>query len=153
MARRRYWHEVAGHNFRLTNLQAAIGCAQLENLPRIAAERKRVHRSYETRLRSTSGVRAQHFDAEIDPVLWAMAIQLDPAAYPQGRDHVSMAMADAGIETRPGFYAASTIPLYDCAPLPVAEHLSQNVISLPTYPTLADDQINRICDELAALRR
>jgi perosamine synthetase len=153
MAQRRYWHEVAGHNFRLTNVQAAIGCAQLEHLDRIAAERKRVHRSYQTRLRAMSGVCGQQFHGDVEPVLWAMAIELDPAAYPQGRDHVSAEMARAGIETRPGFYAASAIPLYDCGPLPVAERLSRSVVSLPTYPTLGDDQINRICDALDALRR
>ena len=55
--------------------------------------------------------------------------------------------------TRPGFYAASVIPLYDCPPLPVAEKLSANVVSLPTYPTLDDDQIDRICRQLRDLQR
>ena len=153
MAQRRYWHEVPGHNFRLTNLQAAIGCAQLESLSQITAARKRVHRSYERRLASVSGVRPQTFHPDVDPVLWAMAIELDPSAYPQGRDGVSATMAEAGIETRPGFYAASMIPIYDSGPLPIAERLSRNVVSLPTYPTLADEEVNRICDELDALRR
>ena len=153
MSKRRYWHELAGHNFRLTNLQAAIGCAQLEALDRIATERRRVHASYRAGLQNVAGVTLQAFSADVDPVLWAMAVELDPEAFPQGRDELSAQMAGAGIETRPGFYAASVIPLYECPPLPVAEKLSANVVSLPTYPTLDDDQIDRICRQLRDLRR
>jgi perosamine synthetase len=153
MLKRRYWHELPGHNFRLTNLQAAIGCAQLEGLDRIIAERKRIHATYQTCLASIAGVTPQFFAPEVEPVLWAMAVQLDPRAYPQGRDEVSTQMAVAGIETRPGFYAASTMPLYSSPALPVAEQLSRSIVSLPTFPTLRDEQIQYICSQLRDLRR
>ena len=151
---KRYWHEVPGHNFRLTNLQAALGCAQLERLDRIVAERKRVHRTYSALLRDVAGVRVQEFRPDVDPVLWAIAVEIAPSAFPQGRDAVIEQLAAAGIETRNGFYAASLLGLYEnCPPLTVSERLSANVISLPTYPTLEDPQIEMICNELASLRR
>jgi len=85
--------------------------------------------------------------------LWALAVELDPAAYPQGRDKVIEQLAAEGIETRNGFYAASQLPLYpDCAPLPICERLANNVISLPTFPSLDDQQINYVSSRLAALR-
>jgi perosamine synthetase len=155
MAARRYWHEVAGHNFRLTNLQAALGCAQLEHLPTIARERARVHDQYRAQLAAAPGLTLQHFPPEVDPVLWAVGVKLDPHAYPQGRDAVMAQLAERQIESRPGFYAATLMRhLYgDCAPLPVCEDLSRQVISLPTYPTLTDKQIHFICAALQELRR
>jgi perosamine synthetase len=154
VAVRRYWHELPGHNFRLTNLQAALGCAQLERLPSIVPERQRVHRSYSSALMRVAGVRLQVFRPEVDPVLWALALELDPTAYPQGRDAVIAQLAAAGIETRNGFYAASELPLYpDAGPLPICERLARNVISLPTFPSLNDEQIHYVSATVAALRK
>jgi perosamine synthetase len=150
-----YWHEVPGYNFRLTNLQAALGCAQLERLEDIVRERKRVHDAYRKQLGAFAGVAAQHFTAEVDPVLWAYALELDARAYPQGRDAVVKQLAEKGVETRPGFHPASEMRhlFADCPPLPVCEALGRLVISLPTYPSLTDEVITRICDALKALRR
>jgi perosamine synthetase len=150
-----YWHEVAGHNFRLTNLQAALGCAQLEHLDDIVRERRRVHDAYRGRLDDLQGIVPQQFAPEVTPVLWAYALKVDLRAYPQGRDALVKQFAERGIETRPGFHPASEMRhLYsDCPPLPVCEELGRSVISLPTYPALKDAEIDRICDALKALRR
>jgi len=152
MLRRRYWHEVAGHNFRLTNMQAALGCAQLESLDRILAQRKRVHEQYRDRLSDLPGLALQRFTAGVEPVLWAMAVRLDEEAYPQGRDGIIAQLQDRGIETRPGFHAASLMPLYGVPPLPACERLGRQVLSLPTFPGLQEEQIERVCDSLVSLR-
>jgi perosamine synthetase len=153
VAKTRYWHDVAGHNFRLTNLQAALGCAQLERLEQIIRERARVFAHYERRLSGVQGLALQRFTAGVEPVVWAVALKLDPRAFPQGRDAVMKQMTEAQIETRPGFYAASQLPLYGCARLPVCEDVASNVISLPTFPSLSDEQVDLICERLLALRR
>lgn len=153
MLKTRYWHEVAGHNFRLTNLQAALGCAQFEKLDRIIAERRRVHNQYTKRLSVISGLALQHFPSEVDPVLWAIAVRLDPSAYPSGRDKVMEMLAAEGIETRPGFYPPSAMDLYSCPKLPVCEQLSRQILSLPTYPTLSEKEIDFICSKLSKLMR
>jgi perosamine synthetase len=150
---RRYWHELPGHNFRLTNLQAALGCAQLERLDSIVKGRRRVHSTYTELLKDVQGLRLQQFHPDVDPVLWALAVELDPAVYPQGRDKVIEQLAAEGIETRNGFYAASQLPLYaDCAALPISIQLANNVISLPTFPSLDDRQIDYIAGKLKRLR-
>ncbi|MBN1423806.1 DegT/DnrJ/EryC1/StrS family aminotransferase [Candidatus Fermentibacteria bacterium] len=149
-----YWHELAGHNFRLTNMQAALGVAQLERIDTILAERRRVRELYESYLDAIDGVTRQQVTAKAEPVVWTMALKLDPRAYPQGRDSVMAQMRDAGIETRPGFRAPRQMPhIYRCPPLPISEDISRQVICLPTYPTLQNDEIQCICATLAGLRK
>jgi perosamine synthetase len=149
---RYYWHELPGHNFRLTNIQAALGCAQLEHVEAILRERRRVHKHYAAQLDDIPGLVLQHFPAEVDPVLWAMAVRLDPRAYRQGRDAVMHEMRRQHIETRNGFFAPTLMPSYTSPSLPICEDLSRQVISLPTYATLSDEDIAYICDTLKSLR-
>ncbi|MFN8008917.1 MAG: DegT/DnrJ/EryC1/StrS family aminotransferase [Terriglobia bacterium] len=153
MGQRRYWHEVPGHNFRLTNLQAALGCAQFEHRDEIMQQRSRVHENYRKLLGDLPGITLQAFSPEVKPVLWAMAVRIDPQAYPQGRDALISQLQQCGIETRPGFYAASQMKIYESDRLPVCEGISQNVISLPTFPSLEEGEINFVCDQLKALKR
>ncbi len=150
--KKKYWHHVAGHNFRLTNLQAALGCAQMEHLDEILSNRGRVYAQYLERLSDTVGLSLQQFTTGVKPVVWAIAVKLEVSAYPQGRDAVLSQLEAAGIEARPGFYAASLQPIYDTPPLPACEGLSQQIISVPSFPTLSTDQIDYICTTLLGLR-
>ena len=149
---RYYWHQVPGHNFRLTNFQAAMGCAQFAHLNEIIETRNALHQQYRERLQSVAGVTLQEFESATTPVLWAMSARLDPSAFPQGRDRVIEQMRLHGIECRPGFYAASQQPLYEAPPLKVCEDLAQQVISLPCYVGLEEEQVNYICDCLLQMR-
>jgi len=149
-----YWHELAGYNFRLTNLQAALGVAQMERLDIIISERKRVYRTYRSYMDNLSGITMQFYAPDADVVPWAIAIILDPIAFPQGRDMVINQMKESRIETRPGFYTPSQMPhIYNCPALPVCESIAQQVISLPTYPTLKNEQIEYICNTLKTFRK
>lgn len=150
---RRYFHELPGHNFRLTNLQAAIGCAQLEQIGSIKEARARVYRKYVTLLSRANGAALQKMTPDVDPVVWAIAVELDPDAYPQGRDQVIAELAAVGIETRPGFHAASEMTgLYTSPDNPVAARIARQVISLPSSPTVSDDEIEFIVGALRASR-
>jgi perosamine synthetase len=154
MLKTRYRHEVAGHNFRMTNMQAALGCAQLEKIEGILSERARVYAAYQRFLGNIPGVRLQAFRPNVTPVVWAIAAKLDSEAFPQGRDVVMKQLAEAGIETRNGFYAASQMRhLYDSPELPISEDLSRNVISFPMFCSLQDADIEFICSTLDGLRR
>lgn len=154
MVRTRYMHEVAGHNFRLTNLQAAIGCAQLEQIERIVAKRAEVYEAYRSRLEAMPGVVMQAIEVGVVPVMWAIGVRLDKDRYPQGRDAVMGGMSSLGIETRPGFYPASAMPhLYGPQQLPASEALAASILVLPSSPSLDTARIHRVCDALASLAR
>lgn len=155
VAQRRYFHEVPGHNFRLTNVQAAIGYAQLQSIETIIAERRRVYRGYHNALRGIAGVTLQGVTEGCDPVIWALALELDPSAFGRSRDDIIALMARQGVETRPGFYAASEMPhIYSSgiADLPVSTRLGRQIISLPSSPTVQDAEIDHIVSILDAAR-
>ena len=148
-----YWHELPGHNFRLTNFQAAIGLAQLEKIKTILRERKRVYEEYKKHLDKTDGINLQKIEKDVEPVIWAVALKLNSKFFPQGRDRVIEQLQEKGIETRPGFYASSLLEIYHKHSLPVAEDISRNVISLPTFPTLKNEDIAFVCCQLIRLRK
>lgn len=142
---RRYWHEVAGHNFRMPNMQAALGCAQIERIDDIATERHRVYRSYVTALAEVKGAKLQRMTDGVQPLVWTVAVRLDPAIYGQGRDAVMTSMNERGIETRPGFHAAGEMTHLYAAPEAIeAMELARQVICLPSSPTVSDEEICQI---------
>lgn len=149
---RRYWHDVAGHNFRLSNIQAAIGCGQLEQIETISTERRRLYRDYERALSHVEGVKLQAIGADVDPIIWAIGLRLEPGCFSQGRDAVMSALSSHGIETRPGFAAAPEMPhIYKAGALPNSTDLGLNVISLPSSPTVTTAEIEMICSRLSEL--
>lgn len=151
---KRYWHEVPGHNFRLTNLQAALGCAQFNKIDHIFAERRRVHASYRRLFDGEKGIILQRFNPNVEPVLWALAAELDRKYFPQGRDGVMAQLAEQGIETRNGFYSANQLKIYkNVGDVPISDRLAKNVISLPTFASLKDEQIDFISKAVIALKK
>ena len=111
-------------------------------------------RRYAEALRRIDGLQLQAMTADVEPIVWAIAMRLDGHAFPQGRDSVAAALAEHGIETRPGFCAASGMPhLYATSDIPVSEALGSDIISLPSSPIVSDDEIDFIAARLAALAR
>ena len=147
-----YNHALAGHNFRLTNMQAALGCAQIENADKVIAERCRVYNAYKELLEDQDGIYPQEYDYDVSPVVWAVAVALDTKAFPQGRDSVVAQLKEVGVETRPGFVASSRLPYFEHHSVPISESLGDSVISFPTYPSLSDNDIAEICDCLLSVR-
>jgi perosamine synthetase len=150
---KRYWHDRVGFNYRLTNLQAALGCAQLEMLDYIIKQKDRIYREYKTTLSDVPGIKLQQITADVSPVMWTVALQIDPAYFSGDRDFVMQKMLAADIETRPGFYPFSVMPIYDSPRLPVAEEISRNIISLPSFTAIKDSEIEYICENLLRLMR
>jgi perosamine synthetase len=151
--KKHYWHEVPGLNFRITNMQAALGCAQIECYAKILAERARVYETYLKYLENIKGISLQVFKPEVDKVVWVIAITLDMSFFRLGRDSVLDEMTKAGIELRPGFYSASQIEYFNCPKLKTCDSLAASIVCLPSYPTLTNDEIFYICQKLVNLKR
>jgi perosamine synthetase len=139
---REYWHDVVAYNYRMTNICAAIGLAQLEQASDILAKKRQVAAWYREGLQ---GLPLTCHSEMPDTVhsFWMCSIAVnDPAQRNPLREHLKQ----AGIETRPLFFPSHTMP--HCATqetFSVAESLASRGINLPSYPSLSEIQVARIC--------
>ncbi len=150
---KRYWHETVGYNFRITNMQGALGCAQLEKIDSIIEKRKKIYKRYLEHLDRLDGLQLQVFQKELDPVVWTLALRIEPKAFRLERDGLIAAMLSVGIETRPGFYPPSRMPFYQAPRLPISEEVSSQIICLPFFEELTDLEIDFVCAEFKKLMR
>jgi perosamine synthetase len=152
---KRYYHYLPGHNFRLTNVQASIGCAQLNKINKIIIDRKRIYQSYQKEFKNVSGLKLQKLTTGVKPVMWTLGILLDPKKF-KNRDKIIKLMKKKNIETRNGFYSPNRMPLYkncNTSNLKNAEMLSRNVICLPYFTSLKQKDIKYISKTLLELKR
>lgn len=152
--KKHYWHEYFGNNFRLSNVLAAIGLAQLEQRGTILAEKARVLARYRANLATHSRVSFQPVPKHSEPVIWAIAVQLDLTDRSETRDDIIALLAEKGIESRPGFYTPDQLDLYraiDRSRYPVANQVAATTLVLPSSPRLTDAQIDRICATLISI--
>jgi perosamine synthetase len=126
---------------------------QLENIENIILERKRVYQLYCEHLADGEGITLQYFKPNVEAVVWAIAIKVDPNYFKGDRDFLINSMLESGVETRPGFYPFSVLPLYNAPPLPISEDVGAHVISLPFFPSLTENEIAFICDQFKKLKR
>lgn len=146
-AHREYWHDVVGYNYRMTNIAAAIGLAQLERADEFITAKRRLATSYREHLR---GLPVQlHAEApETKHSYWMVSVLVER---PDQRDALRAHLARAGIETRPLFYPAHTMPMYarSYRKHPVAEDLAWRGINLPSWPGLEGAQVETISRAVA----
>ncbi|MBP7625399.1 MAG: DegT/DnrJ/EryC1/StrS family aminotransferase [Xanthomonadales bacterium] len=137
-----YWHDIAGYNYRMTNLCAAIGLAQLERIATTLASKRRLDARYRSAL-AGSALRFQCHHDDDQPSHWMTSV-LTPE--PGQRDPLRAALAAAGIETRPLFSPVHLMPMYDGrrGAFPVAEDLSGRGLNLPSWPDLSESQVAHV---------
>lgn len=129
-----FMHDEVGYNYRLPNLNAALGCAQLEQLPGFLDEKRELFERYRAALVDTSGVRLFEEPSECRSNYWLQALLLDEAAAHR-RDAVLTATNEAGLMTRPVWALMHRLAPFQSAPrapLPVAESLERRVINIPS---------------------
>lgn len=156
--RRRYYFPITGYNFRMTNIAAAILCAQLDRWEQILARRRRIFEAYQTLLAGIPGIGFQPVAPWAERAPWLFCITVDPVAYGRSRDDLSSALAARGIETRPFFLSLHKLPPFRDESalrheeLPVTETLSNTGLNLPTFGAMTDTQIAMIAEAIGHLR-
>jgi perosamine synthetase len=145
-ARKRYWHVELGFNYRMTNICAAIGLAQLERLDDILARKRSIAAIYRHELADIP-VDFQRPAAGVNSSEWLFSVLLPKES---DREAVMQSLLSEGVETRPVFYCAHQLPMYEQKAIyPVSEDISRRGISLPSYPALTDEQVVRVAKSLA----
>lgn len=161
--KRRYWHPAIGFNYRLTNVQAALGVAQLRRFKEITANRARVFSDYRTmageaelRLRFNPG----HEWAS--PIPWLVCAVLPEVAEPRQRDDLMHHLRSQRIDTRPYFIPLHLLPPYQhcarfaadaTAALIRTESLAARGFNLPSSGKLTSADVERVIEALAAALR
>ncbi|MER8853807.1 DegT/DnrJ/EryC1/StrS aminotransferase family protein [Mesorhizobium australicum] len=147
---REYWHDMLAYNYRMTNIEAAIGLAQIEMAAEIIAIKCKVADEYRVGL-SSLPLRTHDPVGDVSHSYWMCSIILDRA---EDRDPLRAYLAQQGIETRPFFAQAHLMP--HCRTdevFPIGASLSERGINLPSYPGLTSAQIERICAAVSSFWR
>ena len=148
--KRHYWHEVIGYNYRMTNLQAAIGVAQVKKLPDFIEKKRRLARWYAEYLQplASAGRIRLHSEAPwAKNVFWMYSVLLADRII--SRDELRARLRDRGVDTRPFFHPMHTLPPYATGEhLPVAEGLAARGLNLPSGVGLEQQQVERVAQTL-----
>jgi len=129
-----YRHDEIGYNYRMPNINAALGCAQLEQLPGFIEAKRRLFERYAAAFAAVQAARLVAEPRGCRSNYWLQTLLLNPSAAPQ-RDAILAATNDVGLMTRPTWTLMHRLPPYrECPrmPLPVAESLEARLINLPS---------------------
>ena len=148
---RRYHHPVLGYNYRMTNLQAALGVAQMERIEEILAAKRRIGREYHAGLAGVPGLQLPVEVAPAEHVYWLYSFLVDPAESAVDRNGLMAVLKQEGIDTRPFFGPIHRQPVYATGQsMPVADDASARGISLPSHASLSTAEISRIAATVRA---
>ena len=150
---KRYWHPVVGFNYRMTNLQAALGVAQMERIEHFLEVRREIAATYKDGLNSLQGISLVEPALWATPVNWLYSILIDASVTGIDRDRLAEELAVEGIETRPLFLPLHSQPPYaqDTGEYPVTEELSNAGLSLPTSNGMSVEDAARVSSIIAGI--
>ncbi len=148
---REYLHDEVGFNYSLSNLHAAIGLAQLEQIDRLVAQRRAIATRYAAALEGVAGLT---FAAEAPwghSNYWLMSVRVDPVLHGRSREQVAQALDRAGVDSRPFFTPLPDIEAHRSdAHVPVARRLHTEGLILPSSSNLPEDAQDRVLAALLA---
>jgi dTDP-4-amino-4,6-dideoxygalactose transaminase len=149
-----YEHRHIGYNYRLSNILAALGRAQLARLDEMVARRRAIRSAYAEAIRGAPGVRIFGAADDSGANCWLSALVIDPATARADAAQVSKALEAADIEARPLWKPMHLQPIYSGSghlTTGVAESLFRRGVTLPSGSVHGPDQIQRVCDVLTPL--
>lgn len=144
---KRFWHTEVGYNYRMTNMQAAIGCAQLKRSEELLNRRREIFEMYTKELHGKPGIIVKQPKDGVVDSHWLVCVELDKNSYEE-RDAVMERLKKEGVDSRPYFYPMSHMPYFDKADTPVSVNKSLRGINLPTFTDITKEEIKRVSRSL-----
>lgn len=143
---KRYWHTELGYNYRMTNLQAALGVAQLERITEFIERKRRVAQLYNHYLGGIPGLTLPPQADWAASVFWMYSLLVGDD-FPLTRDELQIELRKHSIDSRPFFFPIHSLPPYaSMESFPIAERLSRQGINLPSSITLSEIDIRRVAE-------
>ena len=143
----RYIHDEIGYNFRLTNIQSALGVAQLEQLPVILKRKKDIYDHYQSEIEKIDGLSISKVPDYADTNHWMNLLQIDNKVYNEDREVLMNRLEGKGIQTRPVWKLNhEQKPYKDCQYYKIenANNLVRNSLCLPSSSNLSNENLNKI---------
>jgi aminotransferase in exopolysaccharide biosynthesis len=147
----RYVHNDVGYNYRLTNIQAAIGVAQLERLPEFVRIKQRNFLSYQEKIESIDGLTLAPSPPYALNNNWMYALQIDPDQFGEDRETLMARLTQKGVQTRPVWYLNHLQqPYRHCLSYHIekANHLLERTLNIPCSVNLTEQDIAYVTDVL-----
>ncbi len=146
---KRYWHTQVGYNYRMTNMQAALGCAQLERVADLMKRKQEVFDCYKKYMPQTEDISLNRTNDWATNAYWLVCAEFKGFEAAQ-RDQLMVELKNRGVDSRPFFYPMSDMPYIDNEGVhtPVTHKVYQQGINLPTYYDLSEDDIRFVCQTL-----
>jgi perosamine synthetase len=151
-AEKRYFHEERGFNYRITNLQAALGVAQLERIDEFLDRRAEIMDWYAGEIETTGKIRLNRVKNWAKSAFWMICLEVDGFDEAR-RDAFMLELKARGIDSRPYFCTMSSMPMYRQAPLPIASGKARIGLNLPSYYELTKSDVRRIGSEVNEILR
>lgn len=141
---RKYFHPVIGFNYRMTNLQAGVGVAQIERVNKLVEKKIQIAKLYNNLLKEVPGLTLPPEESWAKNTYWMYSLLIEKN-FPVPRDGLIEFLKEKGIETRPFFIPVNLMPPYiGYGKFPIAESLSLRGINLPSSPSLKNSHIDYI---------
>ena len=148
-SRRRYWHPIVGYNYRATNLQAALGVAQLEQIGLMIEKKRELAKQYNSFLKNIYGITLPPQQKWAKSVYWMYSVLIDKKRFGISRDSLISELREKGIDSRPFFHPIHRQPPYKTNNnFPIAEKLGKEGINLPSSTELSSADIEYICNTI-----
>ena len=147
----RYVHDEIGYNFRLTNIQAALGMAQLEQLPKILKRKKEIYDFYHKEIEKIDGLSLSKVPDYADNNHWLNLLQIDNSNYSEDREELMKRLEDNGIQTRPVWklnHEQKPYKEYQNYKNENANKLVAKSLCLPSSSNLTNENIEKIINQL-----
>src|SRR3989337_4367492 len=155
---KRFIHEKLGFNYRLTNLQAAVGEGQLANIKRYLAKTIRMAKKYANGLKNIPGITLPPRRPWAKNVYWMYAIRVDPAKFGLTKDELRIQLKDRGIDSRDFFYPPDSQPVLaelgvKLGSYPVCRLVSETGLYLPSVLAITDAKIAQVCQAIREVHK
>lgn len=155
---RRFWHRYLGYNYRMTNLQAALGVAQMKKIDEFVEVRRRCAQLYNELLSDVEGITTPPEEKWAKNVYWMYSVLIEKEFGLNRDKFMEVLLQKYGIETRTFFYPIHTQPIYlekygPSDPCPVADELSQKGVNLPSGNKLTEETIEYVVRAIKAIKR
>ncbi|MDI6701315.1 MAG: DegT/DnrJ/EryC1/StrS family aminotransferase [bacterium] len=146
---KKYWHTEIGYNYRITNLQAALGLAQLDRIDELIEKKIQIFNWYKEFLGDMEGIRLNPQKKWAKNVFWMVCLVLDKE-FGISRDELMVKLKEKGIDTRPFFYPMTEMPMYNICNTynPIAKSLSERGLNLPSGINLKEKEVKWITENI-----